>query len=71
MTIDEGIAALLLHPDLLRTANCYQLLASRDASKRIPSLWVTGKGRPRLGWCYEGMPHSWLGAASCAQRRTA
>ncbi|WP_422678000.1 DUF5701 family protein [Blastococcus brunescens] len=25
--------------------------------------------RPRLGWCYQGAPHSWLGTASCAGRR--
>ena len=71
LTIDEGIAALLLNPGLLRAANCYQMLASRDGSKRIPSLWVTSTGRPRLGWCYERMPHTWLGAASCAARITA
>jgi len=71
LTIDEGIAALLLNPGLLRAANCYQMLASRDGSKRIPSLWVTGKGDPRLGWCYERMPHTWLGSASCAARATA
>lgn len=70
LTIDEGIAALLLNPGLLRAANCYQMLASRDGSKRIPSLWVTSTGRPRLGWCYERMPHTWLGAASCAARIT-
>lgn len=68
LTIDEGVAALLLNPGLLRTANAFQMLASRDEGKRIPSLWVTRQGRPRLGWCYEGMPHSWLGAASCARR---
>lgn len=71
LTIDEGIAVLLLNPGLLRAANCYQMLASRDGSKRIPSLWVTSAGRPRLGWCYERMPHTWLGSASCAARATA
>ena len=70
LTIDEGIAALLLNPGLLRSANCFQMLASRDGSKRIPSLWVTGRGRPRLGWCFDRVPHTWLGAASCAERRT-
>lgn len=71
LTIDEGIAALLLNPGLLRAANCYQMPASRDGSKRIPSIWVTGTGDPRLGWCYERMPHTWLGSASCAARATA
>ncbi len=71
LTIDEGIAALLLNPGLLRAANCYQMLGSRDGSKRIPSLWVTGRGVPRLGWCFDRVPHTWLGSASCAARITA
>jgi hypothetical protein len=36
--------------------------------KRIASLWITRAGVPRLGWCFEGVPHSWLGAASCRVR---
>lgn len=68
LTIAEGIATLLLNPGLLRRANAYQMLASRDGSRRIPSLWVTQSGAPRLGWCWAGNPHSWLGAASCARR---
>lgn len=68
LTIAEGVALVLAHPGLLRTRNCFQMLGSRAGDKRIPSLWVTREGRPRLGWCWEGAPHSWLGAASCARR---
>ena len=67
LTIDEGVALLTQHPDVLTERNAYQALASRADNKRIPSFWVS-KGAPRLGWCWEGNPHSWLGAASAAQR---
>ena len=68
LTLEEGVAVLLAHPGILRERNCYQMLGSRAGDKRIPSLWVTKDGRPRLGWCWEGTPHTWLGAASCARR---
>lgn len=70
LTIEEGAALALLHPGILRSANAIQMMASRDGSKRIPSLWITAQGRPRLGWCFEGVPHSWMGVASAAARRT-
>ena len=36
-------------------------------ARRVPTFWVS-KGAPRLGWCWAGNPHSWLGAASAAGR---
>ena len=68
LTLVEGLTLLALHPGILRERNCYQMLGSRRGDKRIASLWVTRAGHPRLGWCYEGVPHTWLGAASCARR---
>ena len=67
LTIDEGVALLTQHPEVLSERNAFQALASRADNKRIPSFWMS-KGAPRLGWCWEGNPHSWLGAASAAQR---
>jgi hypothetical protein len=67
LTIDEGVALLTQHPDVLSARNAFQALASRADNKRIPSFWVS-KGAPRLGWCWEGNPHSWLGAVHAAQR---
>jgi hypothetical protein len=67
LTIDEGVALLTQFPDVLRSHNAFQLLASRRADKRIPSIWASA-GRPRLGWCWAGNPHSWLGSASAASR---
>lgn len=68
LTIAEGVALVLAHPGVLRSRSCFQMLGSRAGDKRIPSLWVTQQGRPRLGWCWAGAPHSWLGAASCLRR---
>lgn len=67
LTIDEGVALLTHHPELLRTRNCFSILGSRCGDKRVPALWVSG-GHPRLGWCWAGNPHTWLGSASCAGR---
>jgi len=67
LTIDEGVAVLAQFPEVLRTHNAYQLLASRRDDKRIPSIWTSYK-QPRLGWCWEGNPHSWLGMASAGGR---
>jgi len=67
LTIDEGVAVLTQFPDVLDTHHAYQLLASRQQSKRIPSIWRS-YGRPRLGWCWDGAPHSWMGSASAAAR---
>jgi hypothetical protein len=67
LTIDEGVALVTQHPDVFSTRNAFQALGSRAANKRVPSFWVS-KGAPRLGWCWAGNPHTWLGAASAAGR---
>jgi hypothetical protein len=67
LTIAEGLAVLVSDPGLLKSRNAFSLLGSRAGDKRVPALW-TSEGRPRLGWCYQGAPHTWLGSASCAGR---
>jgi hypothetical protein len=67
LTIQEGVAVLIQRPGVLRSANAFSLLGSRSGDKRVPALWIS-KGRPRLGWCWAGNPHTWLGSASCAGR---
>jgi hypothetical protein len=67
LTVDEGLALLTQHPGVLRTHNAYSVLASRCGDRRVPAFWVS-KGAPRLGWCWAGNPHSWLGSASCRSR---
>jgi hypothetical protein len=67
LTVDEGVALVTQLPTSLTDHNAFQAVGSRTGSKRIPSFWVS-KGAPRLGWCWEGNPHTWLGSASAAAR---
>lgn len=67
LTIEEGIALLTHYPEFLQPNQCFSLLASRCGDKRVPALWLS-EGRPKLGWCWAGNPHTWLGSASCRNR---
>ena len=67
LTIDEGIAVITHYPEFLRKNYCFSMLASRCGDRRVPALWIS-EGRPKLGWCWAGNPHTWLGSASCAGR---
>jgi hypothetical protein len=67
LTVAEGLAVLVCDPGVLRSRNCFSLAGSRAGDKRVPALWVSAR-RPRLGWCYQGAPHTWLGTASCGAR---
>jgi len=70
LTIDEGVALVTHFPEILtdkKKYNCFSLLASRRGDQRVPALWIS-YGKPRLGWCWAGNPHTWLGSASCARR---
>jgi hypothetical protein len=67
LTIAEGLSVLISDPGVLRGRNCFSLAGSRGGDKRVPALWVSAR-RARLGWCYQGAPHSWLGTASCGGR---
>jgi hypothetical protein len=67
LTIEEGLALLDQHPEVLRTQNAFSLLGSRCGDRRVPALWLS-RGKPRLGWCWAGAPHTWLGSASCRGR---
>ncbi len=67
LTLDEGLAVVTQHPQWLRERNCFEMLGSRAGDKRVTGLWVS-KGAPRLGWCWGGNPHSWLGMATASGR---
>ena len=67
LTIAEGIALITARPDMLRKNKCFSLLASRCGDKRVPALWISQR-RPKLGWCWNGNPHTWLGSASAGER---
>ena len=67
LTILEGIVLQLLRPELLQPNRCFMLAGSRRGDKRVPALWISEKA-PKLGWCWEGNPHTWLGTASARER---
>ncbi|MFD4183593.1 DUF5701 family protein [Rhodococcus sp. NPDC058514] len=67
LTVEEGIALITARPDMLRKNKCFSLLASRCGDKRVPALWISQR-RPKLGWCWNGNPHTWLGSASTGER---
>jgi hypothetical protein len=67
LTIAEGIALVTQFPDFLRKNNCFSLLASRSGDRRVPAIWISEQ-RAKLGWCWEGNPHAWLGSASAMAR---
>ncbi len=67
LTVDEGVAFVTQFPDSLEKTHCFQLLGSRFGAQRVPGLWISDR-KPKLGFCWAGNMHSWLGAASCADR---
>jgi hypothetical protein len=82
LTISEGISWLLQEPDRLERNRCFMTIASRKPKPhgldaRTPAIWISGgtgrdgrerKGAPKVGWCWAGNRHTWLGFASAATR---
>jgi hypothetical protein len=66
LTIEEGIALLTAFPETLEKNHCYQL-SGTQRDRRVPRLWISG-GAPKLGFCWAGNRHTWLGHASCRER---
>lgn len=67
LTIDEGIALVTHHPEAVAKNGGFSLAGSRCGDRRVCALWIS-KGRPKLGWCWAGNPHTWLGTAACGAR---
>ena len=67
LTLDEGIALMLEQPESIAKNSGYSLAGSRRRDQRVPAFWVS-EGRPKLGWCWDRNPHTWLGTASCGGR---
>ena len=84
LTVSEGISWLLQEPGRLERNRCFMTIASRKPrakgaglDSRTPALWISnGSGRdgaarmgaPKVGWCWAGNRHTWLGFASAAAR---
>jgi hypothetical protein len=67
LTIEEGIAVVTHAPQLLEKNRCFMLSGSRRGDRRVPAMWISAKA-PKLGWCWDGNPHDWLGVASAGAR---
>ncbi|AIR98867.1 DUF5701 family protein [Streptomyces glaucescens] len=70
LTIEEGIALITHFPEVLVKNKCFSLGGSRSGDRRVPAIWIS-QGMPKLGWCWEGNPHTWLGMASAGKRHAA
>jgi hypothetical protein len=83
LTLTEGIHWLLQRPELLDRNHCFMTIGSRlqkpngTLDSRTPAIWISnGTGRdgaarrnaPKVGWCWAGNRHTWLGFASAADR---
>ena len=84
LTLTEGLTWLLQEPAALQRNHCFMTIGSRkrkpgDAlDTRTPAIWISnGTGRdgivnrnaPKVGWCWAGNRHTWLGFASASGRR--
>lgn len=84
LTISEGISWLLQEPKRLEPNHCFMTIASRLSQgsrldTRTPAIWISGgtgrdgtrnKHAPKVGWCWAGNRHTWLGFATTSQRGT-
>ena len=83
LTVTEAIHWLLQRPDVLERNHCFMAIGSRlrkadgALDARTPAVWISnGTGRdgranrnaPKIGWCWAGNRHTWLGFASAARR---
>ena len=68
LTLEEGLAIATQHPEWLLEKNGFNLLGSRSADGRVPSIWMS-QNAPRLGAVWPNYRHTWLGNAYCMARR--
>jgi Family of unknown function (DUF5701) len=83
LTLTEGLHWLLQQPHVLRRGACFMTIGSRRRraagclDARTPAVWISnGTGRdgavnrnaPKVGWCWAGNRHTWLGFASAGGR---
>jgi len=84
LLLAEGIHWALQASDVLARNRCYMTIGSRlrkpggALDTRTPALWISNgtgrdgrerRGAPKVGWCWAGNRHTWLGFASAAARQ--
>jgi hypothetical protein len=67
LTIEEGLALWQQAPGAIDVNDGLSLAASTRGDRRVPAIWISKK-QPKLGWCFFGVPHTWLATASCLGR---
>ena len=85
LTLTEGVHWLLQQPGVLERGRCFMTIGSRvrkpsgALDARTPAVWISnGTGRdgsanreaPKVGWCWAGNRHTWLGFGSAGGRLT-
>jgi hypothetical protein len=83
LTLAEGLHWLLQQPEALARNRCFMTIGSRlrkpdgRLDTRTPALWLSNgtgrdgrerRGAPKVGWCWAGNRHTWLGFASATGR---
>ncbi|MFE5534691.1 DUF5701 family protein [Streptomyces sp. NPDC056492] len=83
LLLTEGIHWVLQQPAALERNRCFMTIGSRlrkangALDARTPAIWISnGTGRdgrerrdaPKVGWCWWGNRHTWLGFASATSR---
>lgn len=83
LILTESLHWLLQQPDVLERGHCFMTIGSRRLKPdgrldaRTPAVWFSnGTGRdgaanrdaPKVGWCWAGNRHTWLGFASASGR---
>jgi hypothetical protein len=84
LILTEGIHWVVQQPDVLERNHCFMTVGSRlrkatgALDARTPAIWISnGTGRdgserrnaPKVGWCWAGNRHTWLGFASATRRQ--
>ena len=70
-SLHERPALQLAPPDGGLVGRERELAELTDAIEAgVPAIWISNRA-PKLGWCWAGNPHTWLGSASCSDRAAA
>lgn len=83
LLISEALHWLIQVPTVLERNHCFMAAGSRRrrpdgrTDRRVPAVWISNgtgrdrpdaRGAPKVGWCWAGNRHTWLGFASAATR---
>ncbi|MEU6848106.1 DUF5701 family protein [Streptomyces sp. NPDC046716] len=83
LLLTEGIHWVLQQPAALEHNHCFMTIGSRlrkpngSLDARTPAVWISNgtgrdgrerRGAPKVGWCWAGNRHTWLGFGSTGGR---